>query len=134
MNELDRAIETVERYLDAMERRDLDSARTCVEASGLDLVFPGGRRFGTIEEIVRNSSGRYRFVKKRITGQDAWCAGDTIRVLITGALYGEWPDGAAFDGIRFVDWFELHGGRIVRQHVFNDTGERLLEIQKKGVV
>lgn len=130
MSELDQATETVVSYLAAMERRDLDRARACVTESGLDLVFPGDRHFGSVDEIVRNSSGRYRFVKKRISGGDAWRAGDAVRVLITGTLYGEWPDGTPFEGIRFVDWFEVQGGLIVRQHVFNDAGERLLEMQK----
>ena len=40
-----------------------------------------------------------------------------------GTLHGRWLDGSAFDGIRFIDRFEIRGGRIVRQDVWNDAGE-----------
>ncbi|RAI02224.1 hypothetical protein DLJ53_12725 [Acuticoccus sediminis] len=115
-------------YLGAMEARDLDAARRLVAPGDLDIVFPGGRRFTRIEEIVANSSGRYRIVKKRITGCTAWESGPRAHVMITGTLYGEWPDGAPFEGIRFCDWFELQDGLIVKQHVWNDAGERLLAL------
>ena len=44
-------------------------------------------------------------------------------VYARGALSGEWPDGAAFEGVRFIDRFEITGGKIVRQDVWNDIGE-----------
>lgn len=119
-------------YLAAMEARDLDTARRYVADTGLELVFPGDRRFTSIEAIVANSSGRYRVVKKRITGRDAWQSEGRVRAMITGTLYGEWPDGTPFEGIRFVDWFEFEGERIVKQHVWNDAGERILATRKEA--
>lgn len=126
MSELARAIDTVTRYLDAMERRDLDVAQALVVPDGLELVFPGNRRFSDLRSVVANSSGRYQRIGKRITGRDAWGSDGHLRVLITGTLHGTWHDGTAFEDIRFVDWFELHGGLIARQHVWNDTGEEMI--------
>lgn len=131
MSALARAIDTVTTYLDAMERRDLDAARALVVPEGLELVFPGDRRFSDLASIVENSSGRYQRIGKRITGRDAWETGGHIRVMITGTLSGTWHDGTAFDGIRFVDWFELQDGLIARQHVWNDTGEALISNLKR---
>ena len=41
-------------------------------------------------------------------------------MLIAGTLHGEWLDGSRFEGIRFVDLFDLRDGRIWRQQVWND--------------
>jgi len=125
---LDRALA----YLAAMEARDLESARHQVAEGDLELVFPGGRRFTRIDQIVQNSSGRYRLVKKRITGREAWASDGRVKVLITGTLYGAWPDGTPFENIRFADLFEFDGGRIVKQHVWNDAGEHILARQQKA--
>ncbi len=124
------AITRVLAYLDAMERRALDEAAQYVARTGLTLVFPGGRRFGSLEEIRGNSAGRYRKIGKRIGTTESWRTGDTERVLVTGTLYGEWPDGTPFEDIRFVDIFALQDGLILRQEVWNDTGERLVDMQK----
>ncbi|WP_425049246.1 nuclear transport factor 2 family protein [Psychromarinibacter sp. S121] len=125
------AIERAVAYLAAMQDRDLDLARRYVASDGLTLVFPGGKRFGSLEEIRGNSAGRYEVVKKHISDCQSWVIDGTERVMITGTLYGKWPDGTAFDGIRFIDLFEMRDGLIVRQEVWNDTGERLLEMNKR---
>ncbi len=44
-------------------------------------------------------------------------------VYCTGTLEGQWLDGSAFAGIRFIDRFEVEAGRIVRQDVWNDLAE-----------
>ncbi|MCR9121791.1 MAG: nuclear transport factor 2 family protein [Phyllobacteriaceae bacterium] len=130
-DDLSQAIATVETYLTAMEARNLDAARACVAAGDLDLTFPGGRRFTRIDEIVANSSGRYASIGKTISRRSAWLEGDGTHVLFAGTLHGRWPDGTPFDGIRFIDLFELRDGLIVRQEVWNDAGERLLTRDKE---
>lgn len=112
-------------YLEAMERRDLTAARTFV-GDTVELIFPGGRRFTSIDQIVRNSGSRYRRIAKQIERRDVWQTGEAICVLISGTLHGEWHDGRSFDAVRFADRFEILNGRIVRQEVWNDTGEALL--------
>ena len=121
----DTAADFVEAYLAAMERRDLDAARAYL-AEEVELVFPGGRRFTDIAEIPQNSATRYARVGKHIARRDVWQAGETVCVLITGTLHGNWPDGAPFMGIRFADRFDLLEGRIVRQEVWNDAAEHML--------
>ena len=37
-----------------------------------------------------------------------------------GTLHGEWPDGTAFEGVRFVDRFTIANGKITSQMVWND--------------
>lgn len=132
MSQFIRAIDTVTTYLAAMERRDLDAAQALVVPAGLELVFPGNRRFSDLRSVVTNSSGRYLRIGKRITGRDAWESDGRLRVMITGTLHGTWHDGTAFDGIRFVDWFELQDGLIARQHVWNDTGEEMISSLKEA--
>ncbi len=130
MTEFERAIDVVLAYLDAVERRDLQAARGYVSEGKLDLIFPGGRRFCTVDDALARSSGRYARISKQITGRDAWKSDGHLRVLITGTLAGEWRNGGGFSDVRFIDWFELHEGKIARQHVWNDTGEELVSYMK----
>ena len=46
--------------------------------------------------------------------------GARVAVYISGTLHGEWTDGGPFEGIRFIDRFEVTGGKIVLQEVWND--------------
>jgi hypothetical protein len=125
---LERAIDDVVTYLQAMERRDFVAARAFVADGRVAMTFPGDRRFNAVEQIAGNSAGRYRRVQKNITRKQAWNMADgRIGVLVSGTLYGEWTDGEPFEGIRFVDWFELEQGLIVRQDVWNDTAERMIQ-------
>jgi hypothetical protein len=112
-------------YLKAMEERRLEEARTHV-AENVAMVFPGGRQFGSVDEIAANSGSRYIRVQKRITGTESWQEDDCIKVIVTGTLYGVWKDWRAFEDIRFIDKFELMNGRIVRQEVWNDAAETLI--------
>jgi len=56
----------------------------------------------------------------------AGATADEAIVYNIGALYGEWPDGTAFDGNRYVDRFVVSRGKIVRMDVWNDSAEILL--------
>ncbi len=123
MTEPTTAIATCEAFLIAMERRELDRARGFIAPEGLEMVFPGGTRFSSIEEMVAGAAGRYRFVGKNFQRRDSWGAAGQESVLIAGTLHGEWLDGSRFEGIRFIDLFDLRHGRIRRQQVWNDMGE-----------
>lgn len=116
------ACRTVLDYLRAMEARDLDAAQGFL-AAGAVLVFPGGRRLTSVHEVAAGSARRYRHVAKTIDRCEAWPTADGISVLVTGTLYGEWADGERFDGIRFMDLFDLADGRITGQYVLNETAE-----------
>lgn len=111
---------TVRAYLAAMEARDLPLARSFL-GEGFVMTFPSGVRMDSLEALVEWSKPRYRFVRKTYQRFDAMPG----LCYCFGTLCGEWPDGAPFEGIRFIDRFELSGGRIVRQDVWNDMGEVL---------
>lgn len=114
----------VRAFLDAMERRDLAAARAFL-ADDFAMLFPGGARFTRLEDPVAHGAGRYRWVRKRIERVDeAPAEGGTV-VYCFGTLYGEWPDGGAFEGIRFIDRFAVRAGRLADQKVWNDLGEHL---------
>jgi len=109
-------------FLRVMEDRDLDRARTFV-APGFQMVFPGGRRLDDLSDLLRWAGTRYRWVKKRFDKIDR---GPGV-VFVSGTLYGEWPDGTPFEGIRFIDRFAIApDGRIATQDVWNDLGEAIL--------
>jgi hypothetical protein len=107
-----------------MEARDLDGAAGQL-APGFRMVFPGGREMERLEELVAWSRERYRSVRKTFERVEA--VGPAVWV--SGTLSGEWLDGRSFEGIRYVDRFELENGLIRRQEVWNDMGEfRLSEL------
>ncbi|WP_342747231.1 nuclear transport factor 2 family protein [Oceaniglobus roseus] len=108
----------VRRYLDAMEARDLATAKGFL-AEGFTMRFPGTAPMTTLEELVAWSKPRYRFVRKTYDGFDD----ARVVVYCYGTLSGEWPDGTAFEGIRFIDRFEVAEGKLQRQDVWNDIAE-----------
>ena len=119
------AVQVVRDYLAAMERRDLASASALL-SPGFAMVFPGGQRLETLEQLVEWARPRYRSARKRYERFDVAPApaGASI-VYCFGTLYGELISGAAFSGIRFIDRFTVTAGRLVDQMVWNDMGEFL---------
>jgi len=109
-------------YLHAMENRDMETAQAML-GDGFQMVFPATARMTRLSELIEWSKGRYRFVKKTYDGFDAMHSGGVAVVYARGTLDGEWLDGAPFEGIRFIDRFEISGGKIIRQDVWNDMGE-----------
>lgn len=112
--------ETVRQYLAAMERRDLAAAKALL-APGFTMLFPGGRRFDTLEALVDWAKHRYRSARKTYERFDA--CGEAVYCF--GTLYGERLDGTPYSGIRFIDRFTVRDGRLVDQRVWNDMGELL---------
>ncbi|MFP4274891.1 MAG: tautomerase family protein [Paracoccaceae bacterium] len=112
----------VRSFLAAMEARDLDRAKAML-APGFAMTFPGGVRMTRLEELIAWSKPRYRFVRKTYERFDATQQGETGIVYCFGTLSGEWLDGTAFAGIRFIDRFEVLDDQLVRQDVWNDMAE-----------
>lgn len=110
-------------FLEAMEARDLARAQSML-SEGFVMQFPGTQPMHSLEELIAWARPRYNFVKKTYEGFDVMQGtGAETLVYCRGTLSGEWPDGTAFDGIRFIDRFEVAEGRIVRQDVWNDIAE-----------
>jgi hypothetical protein len=103
-----------------MERRDLAEAKRWL-APGFFMMFPGNRRFDTLEELVASAKGRYRSAKKSYERFDC-CASE---VYCFGTLHGELLDGTPYSGIRFIDRFTVREGKLVDQQVWNDMAEVL---------
>lgn len=112
----------VREFLETMEARDLDKAKSFLTPE-FKMTFPGAVEFSRLEDLVAWAKPRYRFVRKTYERFDT-CAGDNGGIVYCyGTLAGEWPDGEAFAGIRFIDRFELTGELISRQMVWNDLAE-----------
>lgn len=109
----------VDRYLRLCEDRRLDEAVRLL-APRASIVFPGDRRYASPHEMAAAASGTYRWVRKHRDRYLVGTHGDEVAVTSLGRLYGQWPDGTGFDGIRYADVFLLRDGLIVEQHVFND--------------
>lgn len=113
----------VRAFLAKMEARDLEAARARL-APGFAMVFPGTGPMTTLEELIAWSKPRYSGVRKTFEAVEVSEAPDGAAVVwCRGTLAGDWPDGTAFSGIRFIDRFEVSGGLIRRQDVWNDLAE-----------
>ncbi len=109
-------------FLDAVGRRDFDAASQWL-APGFEMVFPGGVVMHTLAELPVWAAGRYQAVRKHYERFEQSWQGEVTVVFCSGTLQGRWLDGRDFEGVRFVDRFELSGGRIRRQEVWNDLAE-----------
>ncbi|MDU8910644.1 tautomerase family protein [Aestuariicoccus sp. MJ-SS9] len=109
-------------YLTAMEARDLATAESHLGA-GFVMHFPGAPPMHRLTELIEWAKPRYRFVRKTIDAVEPCPSPGPTLVFVHGTLAGEWPDGTPFEGIRFIDRFELEGGKILRQDVWNDIAE-----------
>jgi len=114
--------DTIRAYLAAMEARDIDTARAML-APGFVMNFPDAPGMTTLEQLIAWAKPRYAFVKKTYDRFETLQNGPTTVVYSMGTLYGEWLDGTAFADIRFIDRFEMEGGLLTRQDVWNDMAE-----------
>ena len=88
------------------------------------MQFPGAAPMRTLSELMDWSKPRYQSVANTYDGFDALqSAGEAAVVYARGTLHGVWLDGTAFEGIRFIDRFEITQGKITRQDVWNDMAE-----------
>ena len=119
------AAAVVEAFLDASMVPDPQTAARYI-ADNLKITFTGGRKYSHPRETAAFNAKRYKWVKKRMERTDVVPGRDETIVYNLGTLYGEWPDGTAFEGNRYVDRFVVRGGKIVQMDVWNDSAERLL--------
>jgi phenylpyruvate tautomerase PptA (4-oxalocrotonate tautomerase family)/ketosteroid isomerase-like protein len=113
------AADRVRAFLAAMEARDLETARTFL-APDFTMTFPSGKTMTQLEELVAFSKNRYKFVRKTFEAIDTSWQGERAVVHCHGTLAGEGLDGQVFDGVRFIDRFEVKSGLLCRQQVWND--------------
>ena len=118
------AAELVRHFLDCMQNRDLVAASALL-APDFAMRFPGSPVLHRLEELVEFSRGRYRNVSKIYERFDPTWTDSGAIVYCFGTLYGNWLDGSSFEGIRFIDRFEVTKGMISRQDVWNDLALHL---------
>lgn len=109
----------VRTFLERMQARDLVAAQAFL-APGFTMHFPGSGPMHRLDELVAWSRQRYRSVGKVFDSFDECWKAEAAVVVCTGTLFGIWLDGSSFEGVRFVDRFEIQDGLIQRQDVWND--------------
>jgi 4-oxalocrotonate tautomerase family enzyme len=109
-------------YLAAMEAREIDRAEAML-GDDFTMEFPGTGPMTRLADLIAWAKDRYRFVTKTYQAVEAFQNGAAAVVYTRGMLAGEWPDGTPFSGIRFIDRFEVKGGKITKQDVWNDIAE-----------
>jgi len=116
------ASEMVRHFLELMQARDLGAASAML-APDFVMQFPGHAPMHALSEMVTRAKGRYSSVAKTYEHFDeSWADGMTV-VFCSGTLHGVWLDGSSFEGVRFIDRFEIADGKIRRQDVWNDLAE-----------
>lgn len=112
----------VEEFLRIIMIPDPQRARRFVSPD-IKIRFTGGRAMNDIAECSAFNATRYAWVKKRFERTEV-VAGATpaeAAVYNLGTLYGEWRDGQAFEGNRYVGslrlarWTHRADGRVERQ-------------------
>lgn len=120
------ARDIVENFLEASMVPDPETAMTYM-APDVSITFTGGRKYKHPSESAGLNARRYKWVKKRMDRFDV-VPGDAETIVYSlGTLYGEWPNGDAFEGNRYVDRFVVRDGKIVKMDVWNDSAEWLLQ-------
>ncbi len=109
----------VREFLGHMQARDLAAAQVFL-ADDFSMHFPGSAPMHRLEELVQWGRQRYLSVAKTFDRFDESWTGDGAVVFCSGHLHGVWLDGSAFEGVRFLDRFDVRDGRIQRQDVWND--------------
>lgn len=117
-------VDLVRSYLATMERRDLAAAQAML-APGFVMIFPGGKRFSRLGELVDWAKQRYRSALKEYERFDVVPTPEGGVVYCYGTLRGELLDGTPYSGVRFIDRFTVADGKLADQMVWNDMAEVL---------
>lgn len=117
----------VNEYLRVVMIPDPVAARRFVSPE-LRIRFTGDRAMRDPADCTAFNAGRYKWVKKRIECTETVVGGTDEEAVVysIGTLYGEWPDGTAFEGNRYVDRYVVRHGVITELQVWNDSAEWLL--------
>jgi hypothetical protein len=121
------AAKVVEEYLRVLMIPDPEAARRYC-APEMEIRFTGNRPMRDPSDCAAFNRGRYKWVKKAFGPTHVAEGGTEAETVVyqTGTLYGEWPDGAKFEGNRYVDRYVVRRGKIVMMEVWNDSAEWLL--------
>ncbi len=116
------ASEVVQSFLQAMQNRDLATARSHLHPE-FRMCFPGGQVMKSLSDLISWAQHRYSSIAKHYDQFEESWQGDTTVVFCHGTLHGTWLNGQTFKDIRFIDRMEVQDGLIKRQDVWNDLAE-----------
>jgi ketosteroid isomerase-like protein len=116
------AADVVKIFLDAISRRDLDAAEAML-GPGFKMIVSGGHQFTTPRDFVAQSRGRQKSTRKTTDRYEELPTADGAVVYAIGSMAGEWNDGTTYEGVRYIDRFEVRGGKIVDMKVWSDMAE-----------
>jgi hypothetical protein len=111
-------------FLDLVQRRDLAGAARLLSPD-FAMVWPGGARFTSFEELQAWGKGRYRAVRNVYEAFEEASVADGTAVFVIGTLEGELGDGTPFASVRFVDRVLVRGGKVAALHVWSDMADAL---------
>lgn len=122
MSDQEDAVETVKTFLDALMRRDMEAVNIML-APGFRMVVTGGHVFASPAEFAAFSKGRHKGARKTTDRYDAIPGDDGMVVYAMGSMAGTWNDDTTFEGVRYIDRFEIAHGKITDMRVWSDMAE-----------
>ncbi len=127
MNELELARQGIGRFIQAVNDGDAPRAQACL-APGARLVFPGPTVFHQVADFLEWSGPRYEKVLYTYGPMELVAGAGRTVVYAQGAVSGVFAGGVGFEGVRYVDRFEIENGLIVSKEVWSDMGDRLRKL------
>jgi ketosteroid isomerase-like protein len=124
-----RGRETIEQFIRAVNARDADAAQAML-APGALLVFPGPTVFEKVSDFLAWAGPRYRKASYIYGDMDFLEKDEGTVVYAQGRVEGEFPDGVAFSGVRYIDRFTIAGQLILRKEVWSDMADLLRRLQR----
>ncbi|NCT96161.1 MAG: nuclear transport factor 2 family protein [Comamonadaceae bacterium] len=125
MTPLEHARELIERFIRAVNNGDADAAQRCLTPD-VQLVFPGPTRFQRVADFLALSGPRYQRVAYTYGAMELAQShqGHTV-VFAQGTVSGVFANGQAFDGVRYIDRFDIDNGLIASKEVWSDMADRM---------
>ncbi|MEQ8736623.1 MAG: nuclear transport factor 2 family protein [Rhodospirillaceae bacterium] len=116
------AVETVKTFLEALGRRDMDAVNTLL-GPGFRMTVSGGHVFTTPADFAAFSKGRHKSARKTTDTYEAMPGDDCTVVYAIGSMAGTWNDDTTYEGVRYIDRFEIAHDKIVDMRVWSDMAE-----------
>ncbi|MNL34386.1 hypothetical protein D3C87_1563570 [compost metagenome] len=107
-----------------MHRADAEAARRTL-APAYELVFPGPASFTNVGAIFEWFAKRYSVARYSYGAMDAIELPHRVIVYATGSVDGTLLDGTRFEGVRYIDRFDIVNDKITRKEVWSDMADFL---------
>jgi len=128
-NAIETARRAIDRFIRAVNARDAEAAQATL-APGALLVFPGPTQFQQVSEFLSWAGPRYRSATYTYGHMDFLEQERSTIVYAQGRVDGVFPDGEAFEGVRYIDRFVISDGLIARKEVWSDMADLLRRLKR----